>query len=207
MRYKGLTIVLFAVVTLGFVFGFLNYHKKLDAMLGKEIVQASTGDFNLPPLEVDPEGEEPSDINEDEKIIVPSLTGLTKDEAVIKLEELQFVPVPKEEYSDETVKGEVFSQSPEGEETAASGTEVTFSVSLGKKEGTTQASGQIIVPNVIGWSKEDAEKELKDTGFSVAYEYNPSQHYDEGYVYSQNYKVGARVATGTQVTIRISTGR
>ncbi len=80
-------------------------------------------------------------------------------------------------------------------------------MSLGKNELDTTAGVEIIVPNLIGMSKEAAESELKEAGFNVGYEYNPSESYDEGFVYSQNYKVGAKVAKGTQVTIRISSGR
>lgn len=204
MRYKGLTIVLFAVVTFGFIFGFLNYHKKLDAMLGKEIVQASTGDFTVSPPDPDKEGKASSDT--DEEVIVPSLEGLTKEEAERELEELGLVPEPKEEYSDASEKDKVFMQFPSEGTSALAGTKVSFSVSLGINE-TPAVEEQIIVPNLIGMAKEAAENKLKDAGFNVGYEYNPSEHYDEGFVYSQNYKVGAQVSKGTQVTIRISTGR
>jgi len=194
MRYKGLTIVLFAVVTFGFIFGFLNYHKKLDAMLGKEIVQASTGDLIVPSPDPDTEGENPSELEED--VLVPSLEGLSKEEAVAMLEALKLVPEIEEEYSDISEKGKVFGQSPSEGFMASAGTEVSFSVSLGKNEAQA-AEDQIIVPNLIGMAKEAAETKLKD----------PSEHYDEGFVYSQNYKVGAKVSKGTEVTIRISTGR
>lgn len=206
MRYKGLTIVLFAVVTVGFVFGFLNYHKKLDAMLGKEIVQASTGDFNLPALPGDVEEEEPSGNPLEKGLMVPSLTGLSKEEAISALEELELVPEFKEVYSDEFSKGTVFGQFPLEDASIEKGDEVIFSVSLGE-EDPEESTAQIVVPNLIGMAKEAAEDELKEMGFNVAFEYNPSDHYDEGYVYSQNYKVGAKVSWGTQVTIRISTGR
>lgn len=204
MRYKGLTIVLFAVVTFGFIFGFLNYHKKLDAMLGKEIVQASTGDLIVPSPDPDTEGENPSELEED--VLVPSLEGLSKEEAVAMLEALKLVPEIEEEYSDISEKGKVFGQSPSEGSMASAGTEVSISVSLGKDEAQTEED-QIIVPNLIGMAKEAAETKLKDAGFNVGYEYNPSEHYDEGFVYSQNYKVGAKVSKGTEVTIRISTGR
>lgn len=206
MRHKGLTIVLFAVVTFGFVFGFLDYHKKLDAMLDKEITQASKGDFDLPLLDEEHEAEVPGESNEEE-VMVPSLTGLSKEEAVSKLEDLLFIPEPKDEYSDVMDIGKVFSQSPSAGGTALSGVKVSFSVSLGKKDGEASAEDQIIVPNLIGMNKEAANKKLEDIGFNVGFEYNPSEYYDKDYVYSQNYKVGAKVAKGTQVTIRISTGR
>lgn len=206
MRYKGLTIVLFAVVTFGFVFGFLNYHKKLDAMMGKEITQASRGDFDLPKPVKELEAEVPGESNEDE-VLIPSLTGLSKEEAVSKLEDLLFSPESMDEYSDVMDIGKVFGQSPSAGSTAKSGAKVSFSVSLGKNAGQASPEDQIIVPNLIGMAKEAAKQKLEDIGFNVGFEYNPSEHYDKDYVYSQNYKVGAKVAKGTQVTIRISTGR
>lgn len=204
MRYKGLTIVLFAVVTIGFVFGFLDYHKKLDAMLGKEIVQADTGDFILPTSDPDEEVETPSVTPNDTEVIVPSLTGLSEEEAVSELKTLMLVPQPEDEYSSEYEKGETFGQSPSEGIKVKEGTKVSFSVSLGKNEDQEDL---IIVPNLIGMAKADAENKLKAAGFNVGYEYNPSEHYDEGFVYSQNYKVDAKVSKGTQVTIRISTGQ
>lgn len=212
MRYKGLTVVLFTVVTVGFIAGLLSYNRKMDEMLGKEIVQATAADFKFsdtkedsPPPEEEGSPEEPQNqVEEIEDVIVPSLLGLSENEAIAKLIELGLTADREEAHDEETPEGKVLSQDPLPETPAAPGSIVRFTVSLGIEEVDEVA--QIIVPNLIGYAKEAAEAELRELGFLVEYEYNPSEHYDEGYVYSQNYKVGAEVDLGTTVKIRISTG-
>jgi len=205
MKNKGLIIVLFAVVTFGFVFGFFNYNKKLDEMLGKEIVQATAADFELTERSETP-GTEPVDQSEVSKeIAVPSLVGLTEEEAVSVLDELGLIADAEEANDEEMAEGKIFSQNPLADIKVSTGSVIRFSVSIGKEQAENEEE-QIIVPNLIGLSKEVAEDELKEAGFTVDYEYNPSEHYDEGYVYSQNYKVSAVVDKGTTVKIRISTG-
>jgi len=212
MKYKVLTVVLLAVVTVGFVAGLLSYNRKMDEMLGKEIVQATAADFKFSDTKEDPtppeeEGipEEPQNqMEETEDVTVPSLLGLSENEAIAKLIELGLTAVREEAYDEETPEGKILSQDPLPQSSAEAGTIVRFTVSLGSEEVTEVE--QIIVPNLIGYTKEAAEAELRELGFQVEYEYNPSEHYDEGYVYSQNYKVGAEVDLGTTVKIRISTG-
>ncbi|MFH5835460.1 PASTA domain-containing protein [Proteiniclasticum sp. C24MP] len=210
MKYKGLTIVLFAVVTFGFISGLVSYNRKLDDTLGKEIIQATAADFEFPLKNKEPEplsekeyGEEPQ--NQSEEILVPSLLGLREEEALLKLIELGFTADKEEAYDEDAAEGRIVSQNPEPETSAAPGSIVRFTVSLGS-EAEESITEQIMVPNLIGYTKEAAEAELKELGFSVDHEYNPSEHYEEGYVYSQNYKVGALVDLGTTVKIRISTG-
>jgi len=213
MINKGLTIVLFAVVTFGFVFGFFNYNKKLDEMLGKEIVQATAADFELtgrndkPETEsTDENGEVPVDQPEiSEEITVPSLLGLTEEEAISVLDVLGLKADAKEANNEEVDDGEIFSQNPMPDAKVKPGSMVLFNVSS-SEEIEENNEEQIVVPNLIGMKKEAAEEKLMEIGFTVEYEYNPSEHYDEGYVYSQNYIVGAVVNMGTMVKIRISEG-
>lgn len=210
MRYKGLTIVLFAVVTFGFISGLMNYNRKLDDMLGKEIVQATAADFEFPsrterPDPVTEEKEEDPLNATEEEILVPSLLGVTEEEAHSKLTALGLTADPEEAFGEDMDEGRILSQSPQPETAVLPGSVVRFIVSRGSESQEIEAE-QIIVPNLIGYTKEAAEAELRELGFTVDYEYNPSEHYDEGYVYSQNYKVGAEVDLGTLVKIRISTG-
>jgi hypothetical protein len=213
MKNKGLTIVLFAVVTFGFIFGLLNYNKKLDEMLGKEIIQATAADFVLSERNVAPETESGSSEADEsvgqsevsEEITVPSLIGLTEDEAVSVLDALGLIADAIEANDEEVAEGKIFSQNPLPDEAVTPGSVIRFIVSIGEELQVNQGE-QIIVPNVIGLSKAAAEAKLIEEGFTVDYEYNPSEHYDDGYVYSQNYKVSAVVNKGTTVKIRISTG-
>lgn len=208
MKYKGLTIVLFAVVTVGFIAGLISYNRKMDDMLGKEIVQATAADFKFSDTkeELQPEQEEEAyeEPQSQGEVTVPSLLGLTEEEAIAELIEVGLTGDRSEAYDQETLEGRILSQDPLPQSSLAPGSIVRFTVSLGSEEETQVE--QIIVPNLIGMTKEAAEAELRGLGFDVDYEYNPSEHYEEGYVYSQNYKVGAEVDLQTTVKIRISTG-
>lgn len=213
MRYKGLTIVIFAVVTFVFISGLLSYNRKLDETLGKEIVQATAADFDSSKKNEEPESvidDEPSEEVQNpseygENVIIPSLIGLLEEEAISKLAEIGLIAEKEEAHDADILEGRIISQNPDQDTTVESGSSVRFTVSLGSESSELDME-QIIVPNLIGYTKEAAEAELRELGFNVEYEYNPSEHYDEGYVYSQNYKVGAEVDIGTAVKIRISTG-
>lgn len=207
MKYKVLTIVLFAVVTFVFMTGLFSYNRKLDEMLGKEITQVTAQDL------VVVKGSAPEETEEEpvvlpgplEEVMVPSLLGLSEEEALSELMELGLTADREEAYDGEAEEGRVFSQMPDAQTLVAPGEIIGFVVSLGADPDFLEEE-QIIVPNLIGMSKEAAEAELLARGFQVEHEYNPSEHYEEGYVYSQNYKVDAEVDLGTMVKIRISTG-
>jgi len=182
-------------------------------MLGKEIVQATVSDFDTTERNETPGSESGSEnpekpVDQSEvsgEVTVPSLVGLTEEEAVSVLDELGLIAEAKEVNDDSVAEGKILSQNPLPDVAVKPESVIRFSISIGKETQVIEEQ-QIIVPNLIGLSKEAAERELIDAGFTVGYEYNPSEHYDEGYVYSQNYKVSAVVNKGTTVKIRISTG-
>ncbi|MCH5271772.1 MAG: Stk1 family PASTA domain-containing Ser/Thr kinase [Lachnospiraceae bacterium] len=77
------------------------------------------------------------------------------------------------------------------------GTTVTLTVSAGT-EGRE-------VPNVVGYSYEDAVKRLNDSGFEVNKKDEYSADVEQGYVISQN-PVSGKAPLGSSVTINVSLG-
>lgn len=223
MKFRNLAIVLFTLVTIGFIFGFVSYNKKINDALGKEIVQATINDGNdeivdtpETPIEVPLETavetpiETPETSIESGKVAVPALYGLTKDEAKLKLEALGLVPNPEVEKTTEVDDGIVFWQSPYKEIEVKIGTKVSYSVAAGDTAEIPDPNAETAkIPDLIGLSEKDAVSKLEALGFNadVNYERKYNDDYAKGYVYSQNYKIGALVAKGTTIGLRISLGK
>jgi serine/threonine-protein kinase len=68
-----------------------------------------------------------------EQVSVPDVLGLTKDKATKKLEDKGLTVTVVEDYSDEVKEGRVISQSVDGGESVNAGSDITITVSLGKK--------------------------------------------------------------------------
>lgn len=62
------------------------------------------------------------------------------------------------------------------------------------------------MPNVEGWSLEDAEKALKKVGLQAEIEYEESDVYEEDYVISTGVQAGAKVESGAKVKLTVSSG-
>lgn len=223
MKFRNLAIVLFTLVTIGFIFGFVSYNKKINDALGKEIVQATMDDGDdeiiatpeTPgevPVEtaVETPVETPETPIESDKVIVPALFGLTKDEAKLKLEALGLVPNPEVEKTTEVNEGIVFWQSPYKGIEVKIGSKVSYSIAAGTTAEVPDPNAETAkIPDLIGLSEKDAVSKLEALGFKadVNYERKYNNDYAKGYVYSQNYKIGALVAKGTTIGLRISLGK
>lgn len=216
MKFKGLTIVIFALVTFGFVFGYLTYNRKLSEMLDREIVEAQVNEPVKPPIVEKPPVEEPVETEttpvepgeEPEELKVPDLYEMEKDEAEALLNDLGLLPDVHEEFSEDHDEGIVFWQTPYAGVVTKKGNKITLSISRGSRNATPPVGEgeEIIVPDLIGLREAEAVDKLEDAGFVVGYERKPNSQYGSGYVYSQNYLIGARVPKGTRVIIRVSTG-
>ena len=223
MKFRNLAIVLFTLVTIGFIFGFVSYNKKINDALGKEIVQATMDDGDdeiiatpeTPgevPVEtaVETPVETPETPIESGKVIVPALFGLTKDEAKLKLEALGLVPNPEVEKTTEVDEGIVFWQSPYKGIEVKIGSKVSYSIAAATTAEVPDPNAETaLIPDLIGLSEKDAVSKLEALGFKadVNYERKYNNDYAKGYVYSQNYKIGALVAKGTTIGLRISLGK
>lgn len=96
-------------------------------------------------------------------VLIPSgLIGQPQNEVSAQLSALGLVAKVESTQSDTVAIGNVVSLSPGEGETVAAGTEVTLQVSVG--------AGKTTVPNVIGWTQEDAEAALRDAGLQVSSE-------------------------------------
>lgn len=219
MKFRNLAIVLFAVVTIGFIFGFVSYNKKINDALRKEIVQASIKDDEdeivVPPetpiaVPIETPVETPETPMNADEVEVPALYGMTKEEAKFKLEALGLLPNPEVEKTTEVNEGIVFWQTPYKGIKVKTGTKVSYSIAQGAGAEVPDPNAENAkIPDVIGLSEKDAVSKLEALGFKadVNYERKYNNDYAKGYVYSQNYKIGALVAKGTTIGLRISLGK
>lgn len=227
MKIKGIVIALFALVTIGFIFGFVSYNNKLQEALSKEITLTNINGNNnngnedptpLTPVEsavetgVETIVEEPETAIFSLEVTVPHLYGMTRDEAEAKLKEVGLVGDANPEYKDDVDKDIVFWQTPYKNIVVERGTTVHYSVSKGPEEGSAEepsTTGKVEVPNLIGLSESAAVAKLAslELGADVDFERAYNNNTEEGYVFSQNYKIGAMVDKGTTIGLRISLGK
>jgi penicillin-binding protein 1A len=141
----------------------------------------------LPPLGL-PEAPAPP------KAEVPSVVGMSEEDAIRALVQANFTPQVTSVDSEEPA-GTVVAQSPGGGTTVTAGSVVTISVSNGR-------SPAVSVPNVVGLKQSQAMNTLSKAGLRVNVSYAPtSNHSLNGTVRSQSPHSGASVDEGATVTI------
>lgn len=134
-------------------------------------------------------------------IEVPSVMGLTYEEANSRLVSLGFVVTRVEAYSDTQGAGVVAAQTPAEGSKVPKGTNITVTVSLGKEET------KVHVPNLLGMTEEDGIFAAIEAGLqigSVSYVY--SSEYEEGRICYQSFSYGSWVEPGTALEIKVSKG-
>jgi serine/threonine protein kinase len=89
---------------------------------------------------------------------IPNLTGQAKDDAVVSLQNLGFKITINNEPDSKIAPGLVISTDPAGNTSAAKDDEVTINVSSGPEQRE--------IPDVKGFIPSEAERKLKDAGFS-----------------------------------------
>ncbi len=131
---------------------------------------------------------------------IPNVVGLTETDAVNKIYNNGFTPDKQYEYNDTVVKGNVISQSPEGNEEAEPGEKVTIVISQGKE--------LVKVPtNLVGKEKSAVKAELEKLGFTVKEgESQYSDTYGEGVVTKID-NAGKELEKGSEVKIYLSKGK
>ncbi|MGH2730984.1 MAG: transglycosylase domain-containing protein, partial [Actinomycetota bacterium] len=140
---------------------------------------------------------EPGDVGR-----VPDVFGFPVEDAVRLLRDEGFVVEQVEEPSNTYPPGRVIGQSPAGGERAAKGSTVIITVSVKGKDLQE-------VPDVLGLTRPDAEKALKDAGFEVAIveeaESDPKDaHKRRGRVWKQSPGGGTEAEEGSTVTIWVN---
>src|SRR5215213_5102283 len=94
-----------------------------------------------------------------EQVVVPSVVGMSEDDATTTLEQAGFQVSSTSAPSDSTAEGIVSDQSPDGGTQATKGSTVTITVSSGPSTTT--------VPDEVGQDKQVAIDDLKANGFKV----------------------------------------
>ncbi len=132
---------------------------------------------------------------------VPTVTGISYEEANSRLVSLGFAVTKMEAYSDSVEAGVVAAQTPLGGSKVPKGTNITVTVSLGKEET------KVLVPNLMGLTEMDGTMKAIEAGLqisSVSYVYN--SEYEEGQICYQSYSHGSWVEPSTGLEIKVSKG-
>lgn len=130
---------------------------------------------------------------------MPDVTNISRNDAENDLKKRGISCYFEEDYSDDITEGHILSQKPEKGEKVYEDTKVVLTVSKGKK--------LVTVPEVVGFTKEDAEKKLKELGLNVMVEEEYDDNVEEEKVISQSLKKDESVAPNTEIKIVISKGK
>lgn len=145
------------------------------------------------------DSEESSGDIDSRKSIVPSLIGRTSDDAVSLLEEVKLLYKFEYTKSNTIEAGRVIEQKTKAGEIIDKGSTVVLVVSEGNED--------IEVKDVIGKTKEEAEKILKEQGFEVSSEAELNNDVEAGLVISTNPVAGKKISYGSKITILVSLGK
>lgn len=130
---------------------------------------------------------------------VPNVVGQTQDSAVQAIEAAGYVVGDvTEEYSADVVAGRVCKQDPEADSALEKGGKVNIVISKGVEKGS--------IPDLSGMTAEQAEKAIKDAGYTPQYAGNEVSEADADTVSKQDPAAGKEADKGTTVKYWISTG-
>jgi serine/threonine-protein kinase len=126
---------------------------------------------------------------------VPSVVGLSVDEAQARLHAAGFNGNPTFVNNSTAPQGQVISQNPAPGTTATKGTTVNFNVSNGPPKVT--------VPDVVGYTSQQAVSTLEAAGFQVTQQYSSTDASQDNIVQGQNPPGNSQAEKGSMVTITI----
>lgn len=132
---------------------------------------------------------------------VPSVAGMTQEEATTVLEDLGLDVTPEEQASADVPIGEAIGTDPEEGEKLFEGDDITLLVSTGPSE--------LAIPDVRGMSEEEATAELEGLGLTIS-EVDTTAHdptLEEGRAVGTNPEAGTTVDAGASVTLLIADGQ
>ncbi len=143
----------------------------------------------------------PAVTEKEEQVTVPDLLGMTEDEALKALNELNLgYGVRARQESDTYDRGQICEQDVKAGDKVDKNTKIWVIVSTGI------ASNEVEVPSVVGYKEDVAQKTLEDAGLKVKTEFSYSQEVNEGEVISQDPAGGTSVEKGSTVTMTVSKG-
>ena len=132
-------------------------------------------------------------------VTVPDITGLTIEQAEIKLKELKITyEISEEKYSSSVELGKIISQEPPAGYRVLQNKAVKIVVSKGTE--TT------VVPKVAGKTSDEAQTELENAKLEVEIIEETSQKIQEGIVIRQEPKENTQLDAGQTVKIYVSKG-
>ena len=134
-------------------------------------------------------------------ILLPNFTNLTLDEAKTKAEEVKLnLNVSEEKYDVQIEEGKIISQDPKYQP--------NFTVKEGSTVNVVVSKGQEIVKvtKLVGKTKDEARKELKDLGLEMEIEEVNSDDVEPGIVIEQDKQEGEEVLAGTKIKLKVSLG-
>ncbi|MCH5185140.1 MAG: PASTA domain-containing protein, partial [Oscillospiraceae bacterium] len=136
------------------------------------------------------------------EVTVPSILGLTLEEAQEKLKDTKFtIEEPVETRSDDKIEaGKIISQKPGANASVKKAAEISVVISTGPE------TGNIKVPEVEGLTYSVALKTLEDEKLQVVKIGEDSDTIKEGLIIRQSPEKGTMVAENTTVTVYVSTG-
>lgn len=135
------------------------------------------------------------------EVQIPNLQGLTKEEAEQKAKELKIkIEVSEEKYHLEIPEGQIIEQDPKYQD--------NYKIKEGSTIKVVISKGQEIVemPKVVGKTRDEATKMLKEVGLEVKVEEEFSDDVEKNYVTKQEIAEGEKIPAGTTVTIYSSMG-
>lgn len=132
---------------------------------------------------------------------IPNLVNKTQDEAEQIVKELKLKLVVKsEEYNENVEEGKIISQDPAYQENYTIKEHSEISVVISKGTETVE------VPDVVGKTREEAEKLLKDAGLVAEITEENDEKVEAGIVLSQDIEDGETVNKGSTVKLVVSKG-
>lgn len=170
---------------------FLKKHKALSFVIGAIILFFVAFGTTMGIVEL----VNPKDVQ------IPDLVNKTQDEAeqIVKDLKLKLV-VKSEEYNENVEEGKIISQDPAYQENYTVKEHSEISVVISKGTETVE------VPDVVGKTREEAEKLLKDAGLVAEITEENDEKVEAGIVLSQDIEDGEIVNKGSTVKLVVSKG-
>ncbi|MCU1378860.1 MAG: serine/threonine protein kinase with sensor(s) [Acidimicrobiales bacterium] len=135
--------------------------------------------------------------NSTAQVAVPTVVGLTQDQATTKLQDAGFTVDPKSESQPDKAPDIVLRQDPEAGTKIKKGDKVTIVVNSGQPS--------VSVPDLVGKTRPEADKLLSDAGLVGDFQPQADDTVPEGGVISQNPSSGD-LPKGSTVTVTYSSG-
>ena len=132
---------------------------------------------------------------------IPNFTNMTLEEAKLEAEKYKLtVEVEEEKFDVEIEEGKIISQKPPYQQ--------NYTVKEGSTVKLVISKGQEIVTmtKVVGKTKDEAMKELKDLGLEVEIEEDYHDEIEKGYVVEQDIQENEEILAGSTVKIKVSLG-